>query len=89
MGKTVRETIKDLVKKQSAEFYEDRFEQGYLEEWSIEKKRKLFEKKYKLTECLTHKIATFITKIFMVMKKKQIYQLAGQLIFISIITISF
>ena len=29
--------------KQSAEFYEDRYEQGYLEEWPIEKKRKIFE----------------------------------------------
>ena len=34
----------------------------------------LFEKKYKLTECLTHKIATFITKIFMVVDCKMIIQ---------------
>jgi trans-aconitate methyltransferase len=27
--------------KQSAEFYEDRYEQGYMEEWPIEKKRKI------------------------------------------------
>lgn len=29
--------------KQSIEFYEDRYEQGYMEEWPIEKKRKIFE----------------------------------------------
>jgi len=29
--------------KQSVEFYEARYEQGYMEEWDIEKKRKLFE----------------------------------------------
>lgn len=28
---------------QSVEFYEDRYEQGYMEEWSIEKKQKIFE----------------------------------------------
>tara|TARA_B100000315_G_C14297600_1_gene460311 strand:+ start:509 stop:688 length:180 start_codon:yes stop_codon:yes gene_type:complete len=34
----------------------------------------LFEKKYKLTEYLTHNIATFITKIFMVVDCKMIIQ---------------
>ncbi len=29
--------------KQSVEFYENRYEQGYMDEWPIEKKRKLFE----------------------------------------------
>lgn len=28
---------------QSVEFYEDRYEQGYMDEWPIEKKRKIFE----------------------------------------------
>jgi trans-aconitate methyltransferase len=30
-------------KKQSIEFYENRYEQGYMDEWPIEKKRKVFE----------------------------------------------
>lgn len=29
--------------KKSVEFYEDRYEQGYMDEWPIEKKRKIFE----------------------------------------------
>ncbi|GJQ22599.1 MAG: hypothetical protein HBSAPP01_03890 [Candidatus Brocadia sapporoensis] len=29
--------------KQSVEFYENRYEQGYMDEWPIEKKRKIFE----------------------------------------------
>lgn len=29
--------------KQSIEFYEDRYKQGYMDEWPIEKKRKIFE----------------------------------------------
>lgn len=29
--------------KQSVEFYENRYEQGYMEEWPIERKRKIFE----------------------------------------------
>ena len=28
--------------KRSIEFYEDRYEQGYMDEWPLEKKRKVF-----------------------------------------------
>ncbi len=39
----VQKTSHLYDEKQSVEFYEDRYEQGYMNEWPIEKKRKIFE----------------------------------------------